>query len=1008
MKRQRKILSLVIIFAMIFSLAGGIQSVEAASLESDFTFDPDTGTITGYIGDGGAVEIPATIGGVAVTQIGDFAFKEKFKVTSVTIPYGVTSIGMSAFVYCNKIKSVTLPDTLETIGTAAFQGCDGLRSVVIPASVTTIGDVAFSGLDYYGSKETNMTQAVFLGNAPSMGKNVFYYTAVDFKIYYPDDKTGYTTSAWDDYSAMSYVYDPDSTYTLSYDGNGGATGFETVDSLHTGDIVVVPEEDDSFVYDGYLFDGWTTSAGGTGEDYYEGSVVPIGVDDITLYAQWKTAYQIDIDTLEHGFISADRTLAAKGDEFFLTITSDDGWNYVPGSLGFKDPTTGDTIADIDVIETTDPMVKKVEMPACDILVTAKFAEGNFLYETTGSAIKITRYIGTAGDIVIPSSIDGKPVTTLGKYICVEDGSITSVTIPSTVTSIEQFVFLFCRNLKSISLEGDAPDLNGGDNFVNLNSDLTIYYYEGSNGYVGSDGFLLPEWSEYHSVALYRVTFDKNGGDTEMKTTTMVVEAPGKALGTLPKAPSKSGYTFSGWNTAANGSGTAFTKETVVTSPITVYAQWTKNSSGGDGDSSSGGSGSRTPAVPTVPAAKITETAATGNSPASVTSTTTAESKADSKGNAVASVSESQLADAINLAVEAAAKKGINTQVKVAVKVTAPSNAKSVETSMLKAAFTAVADGKTDELTVSTPIGSMTFDGEALSTIGKEMAGDVKITVSKVDSASLSEEAKQTIEDRPVFNLSVTSGNKTISQFGGNVTVSVPYTLKAGEDTNAIIIYYINAEGKPEMVRGCKYDPATRSVMFTTSHFSMYAVGYNKISFEDVAANAWYSNAVGFVAARDISTGTVNGKFSPEEKLTRGQFLVMVMRAYGIKPDENAKENFADAGNTYYTDYLAAAKSLGITDGIGDNKFAPKKEITRQEMAALLYNTLDSIDELPEGTAEKSLSDFGDANQVAPWAKDAMTLFVKTGIITGSGDQITPASTSNRAQMAQILYNLLSQ
>jgi hypothetical protein len=55
---------------------------------------------------------------------------------------------------------------------------------------------------------------------------------------------------------------------------------------------------------------------------------------------------------------------------------------------------------------------------------------------------------------------------------------------------------------------------------------------------------------------------------------------------------------------------------------------------------------------------------------------------------------------------------------------------------------------------------------------------------------------------------------------------------------------------------------------------------------------------------------------------------MLIRAYGISPDDNPADNFVDAGNTYYTGYLAAAKRLGITKGIGDNQFAPEQAITR--------------------------------------------------------------------------------
>ena len=327
----------------------------------------------------------------------------------------------------------------------------------------------------------------------------------------------------------------------------------------------------------------------------------------------------------------------------------------------------------------------------------------------------------------------------------------------------------------------------------------------------------------------------------------------------------------------------------------------------------------------------------------------------------------------------------------------------------KAALEQAADGK-DALKLSTPVASLSFDAAAVSTIFGEADGDVSITVSKVDKASLSAETQQLVGDRPVFNFSVTSGNDTISEFGGNVTVSVPYTPKPGEDTDAIVIYYINSEGKPEAVANCKYDPATKTVIFTTNHFSEYAVGYNKVSFSDVKAGAWYENAVDFAAARGIVMGTGNGSFSPDGKLTRGQLLVMLMRAYGIEPDTDLSDNFSDADDTYYTGYLAAGKQLGITEGLGNNLYAPEKQITRQEMFTLLYNTLKVIGQLPEGTGKASgaLTGYSDADSVASWAKDAAETLADAGIVGGSNGKLSPKNTTTRAEMAQVLYNLLSK
>lgn len=179
-----------------------------------------------------------------------------------------------------------------------------------------------------------------------------------------------------------------------------------------------------------------------------------------------------------------------------------------------------------------------------------------------------------------------------------------------------------------------------------------------------------------------------------------------------------------------------------------------------------------------------------------------------------------------------------------------------------------------------------------------------------------------------------------------------------------------------------------------------------VDFKDVLKTAWYYDAVNFIALRSITTGTGNGYFSPDNKLTRGQCIVMLMKAYDIKPDINPTNNFSDAGNTYYTGYLSAAKRLRISSGVGNNKFKPNGEITRQELVVFLYNVLKMLNKLPAGEGGSELSSFKDSNEVANWAKDAMSLFTKLGIIVGSEGKVLPHGITTRAEMAQILYNLL--
>ncbi|HOJ12346.1 MAG TPA: Ig-like domain-containing protein, partial [Clostridiales bacterium] len=361
--------------------------------------------------------------------------------------------------------------------------------------------------------------------------------------------------------------------------------------------------------------------------------------------------------------------------------------------------------------------------------------------------------------------------------------------------------------------------------------------------------------------VFTIIFDKNGGDTEASPAAKKVRS-GANAGTLPAAPTRSGYTFSSWNTKANGSGTAFTAATVVAGNITVYAQWTLNNSGG-GVIPPGGNGSGTDPDTTQPAEKDTTKPDTAEPDAiepdttkpdttkpeipkteinvrgnTIIATTTVAVDVDNEGNGVALVTQEQINDAIDKVLERAGKqeKGTmngTTMTEIEVRVEAPSDIRTVETNIPKEAVNQSAKSGISAVTVSTPVAYMTFNASALSAIYEKASSDVKITVSKVEASSLSVEVRKMVGDRPVFDFSVTSGGKTISQFGGNVTVSVPYTPQKGEDINAIVIYYINEDGKLETVKDCKYHPDTGRVIFNTDHFSLYMVGYNKVSFKDV-------------------------------------------------------------------------------------------------------------------------------------------------------------------------------
>ncbi|MEA4925965.1 MAG: S-layer homology domain-containing protein [Syntrophomonadaceae bacterium] len=314
------------------------------------------------------------------------------------------------------------------------------------------------------------------------------------------------------------------------------------------------------------------------------------------------------------------------------------------------------------------------------------------------------------------------------------------------------------------------------------------------------------------------------------------------------------------------------------------------------------------------------------------------------------------------------------------------------------------------LKLNTDAGSVTLPSDMLTGTGAASGNMAHISIGTVDPSGLTDSAQAAVGNRPVVSLSLYIDGKQTdwNNPAAPVTVSIPYTPASGEDQNAIVIWYIDGNGNLNCVINGRYDPETGAVTFRTTHFSLYAVGYHGVSFTDVPSASWYHDAVSYLAARGITSGTTATAFSPDATLTRGQFITLLLRAYGIEADKDAADNFSDAGGTYYTGYLAAAKRLGIANGVGGNRFSPEQAITRQQMFTLLYNALQALDRLPGSHSDQPLSNFSDSGNIAVYAREAMTYLVKAGIVSGSGGKLDPTGGSTRAQMAQVLYNLLEK
>lgn len=102
-------------------------------------FDTTTGMVMGADRSVTAANIPAQIGGVAVTGIYKYAFRGWKNLTTVTLPETITVIGETAFMDCSALHSINLPDGLTKVSDNMFYNCTSLREIVLPDSITMIG-----------------------------------------------------------------------------------------------------------------------------------------------------------------------------------------------------------------------------------------------------------------------------------------------------------------------------------------------------------------------------------------------------------------------------------------------------------------------------------------------------------------------------------------------------------------------------------------------------------------------------------------------------------------------------------------------------------------------------------------------------------------------------------------------------------------------------------------------------------------------------------------------------
>ena len=181
----------------------------------------------------------------------------------------------------------------------------------------------------------------------------------------------------------------------------------------------------------------------------------------------------------------------------------------------------------------------------------------------------------------------------------------------------------------------------------------------------------------------------------------------------------------------------------------------------------------------------------------------------------------------------------------------------------------------------------------------------------------------------------------------------------------------------------------------------------QLPFTDVSPKSWYYEAVCSVYEKGLMKGTTQTLFSPDQPVSRGMLVTMLYRLEG-QPAVTVSTEFSDVSpRRYYAPAVAWAAEKGIVLGYTDGTFRPNGDISRQDMALILYRygQYKGYDMAPRD----DLSSFSDAAAVRSYAKPAMEWAVGAGLLQGiSRDSLAPRETTNRAQTAVLFVRLLVQ
>ncbi|MDR1465752.1 MAG: leucine-rich repeat protein [Oscillospiraceae bacterium] len=459
-----------------------------------YRVQPDgTALITRYVGRGGDLTVPGMIDGYVVSGIGDSAFEGCAAIASAVLPDSAKTIGNRAFANCTAMTALTLPANLRSLGNEALVNCTGLTQLALPSTLQDVGSYALSGgtgilrLDlpdallrvgaYAFANMTALTEVTIGAQLLSLGNYAFSgcaalqnvlvaaanetYSDTDGVLY---NKTGDALLRYPQGRAENAFQVPAAVKSLEVGCFSGALALESLTILRgvtsiAGNIL-------SGASAQVIIYGYRNTAAQTFATQNRFLFVPLAEEQPNGMELLSPPDQLE-------YYIGD-TLVTAGLRLRLLYPSGPGEEVSSGwtTSGFSSAAAGSCAVTVQYRGFT--VTFSVTVRAVSL--------ADFVIDSSGSTVTIIRYVGSNPTVLVPSSMQGKPVTaidsdfktsaaitelilpasvqTIGNGAFQGMTSLASVLLPANLTSIGSSVFRGCTGLTSLTLPAGLTALPG--------------------------------------------------------------------------------------------------------------------------------------------------------------------------------------------------------------------------------------------------------------------------------------------------------------------------------------------------------------------------------------------------------------------------------------------------------------------------------------------------------------------------------------------------------------------